>query len=128
MAKIPPEVVEFLQEGHLAYVSTVSPDGTPHCVPKGSVAYLDEEHLVFADLTVGQTRKNVEHNPSVAITVVNPAAYQGYEFSGTAEIVERGKEFDEIAAKVEDGQMDYTNAKHAVKVKVNQIKNIGYWP
>ncbi len=126
MARIPAEVKEFLEQGRLAYVATSSRDGVPHCVPKGSMAQLDDEHLIFADLSAGRTRKNLEENPHVAIAIVNPAAYEGYEFIGSATIIERGEEYDELASGLEHGQMEYRNAKHAVKVRVEEIRDVGY--
>ena len=121
MARIPEEVKTFLEEGRLAYVATCSRDGRPHVVPKGSVAVLDDEHLVFADLYAGTTRKNLVENPRIAVAIVNPAGYIGYEIRGRAEIVERGPSFDEIAARVTHGQMIYHRAKHAVKIRVEEV-------
>ena len=121
MAKIPLDVKTFLDEGRLAYVATCSRDGRPHVVPKGSVAVLDDEHLVFADLYTGATRKNLEANPRIAVAIVNPAGYIGYEICGQAQIVERGPAFDEIAARVTHGQMTYHRAKHAVKIRVEEV-------
>jgi hypothetical protein len=121
MARIPDEVKTFLDEGRLAYVATCGRDGRPHLVPKGSVAVLDDEHLVFADLYTGQTRKNLEENPHISVAVVNPAGYVGYEVRGLAEIVERGPAFDAIAARVTHGQMTYHRAKHGVKIRVEEV-------
>ena len=121
MARIPEEVVTFLDEGRLAYVATTGPDGAPHCVPKGSMGVLDEEHLVFADLYAGATKSNLESSPHIAITIVNPPAYRGYQFKGTATVIPRGPEFDAIAAKVQRGQLSFNRAKHAVKVRVTEV-------
>lgn len=124
MARIPEAVQQFLEEGRLAYVATASPEGVPHCVPKGSMDTLDPETLVFADLYSGVTQANIESNPNVAITIVNPPAYRGYLFKGTATIVPRGKEFDEIAAKAQRCQLHYKRAHHLVTVHVHQVVDL----
>ncbi len=121
MAKIPEEAKNFIEEGRLAYVATCSRDGRPHVVPKGSLAVLDDEHLVFADLYTGLTRRNLEENPRIAVVIVNPAAYTGYEIRGRAEMIERGPLFDQLAAKVTHGQMMYHRAKHAVKIRIDEV-------
>ena len=121
MARIPEEAVTLLEEGRLAYVATASPDGLPNCVPKGSMGTLDDEHLVFADLYEGTTKRNLEANPRIAVTIVNPPAYRGYQFKGTATLVPRGEEFDQIAAGVQRGQLNFNRAKYAVKIHVEEV-------
>jgi len=124
MARIPEAVQQFLEEGRLAYVATASPEGVPHCVPKGSMDTLDDETLIFADLYSGVTQANIESNPNVAVTIVNPPAYRGYLFKGTASIVPRGEKFDEIAAKAARCQLHYKRAHHLVTVHVEQVVDL----
>lgn len=121
---IPERVREFMEQDRLAYISTVSPDGVPNVAPKGSLVLLDDEHLVFADLYAGKTRSNLEKNPTIAVAIVNPAAYQGYQFKGTAELVDRGPAYDEVVARVEGGKMDLPRAKYAVKIRVDKIYDL----
>lgn len=69
---IPKHIQEFLP-GKLAWVATAGSDGTPNTTPKGSVRLLDEQHIVFADLYSIKTRRNLEQNPKVAVTVIDAA-------------------------------------------------------
>ena len=124
MARIPDDARDFLDEGRLAYVASVSPDGTPHCVPKGSMDLLDGEHLVFADVYNGTTKRYVEANPMVAVAIVNPAAYRGYQFKGIATIVPPGDEFDRIAAQAQRGQLHFKRASHLVIVEVTEVLDL----
>lgn len=121
---IPQKVREFMEQDRLAYVSTVSPDGIPNVAPKGSLTMLDDEHLVFADLYAGKTRSNLEKNPEIAVAIVNPAAYQGYQFKGKAELVDRGPSYDWIVKRVEGGKMDLPRAKYAVVITVEKIYDL----
>ena len=126
MSKIPEEVKDFLKN-HLAYVATVNENGIPNVVPKGDIAILNDNTVVFADLYHHQTRKNLTKNANIAITVVNPAAYRGYQLKGKAKIVEHGKEYDSLAKQAYgNGQLDNPGAKYAVKVKVTKIIDVGY--
>lgn len=127
MAKIDDELKSFLMN-HLAYVATVDSRGVPNVVPKGEIAITDDgNYIVFADLYSHQTRKNLKHNPNAAITVVNPASYEGYQLKGKAKVVERGKGYDTLSQAVSgQGQLNHPNAKYAVKIRIAKIINIGY--
>jgi len=126
MAKISDEIKSFLKN-YLAYVATADDKGIPNVVPKGDIAILDDDEIVFADLYSHQTKNNLAKNPKIAVTVVNPAGYKGYQLKGTAKIIEHGKIYDELATRVqESGQLNHPNAKYAVKIKVNKIIDIGY--
>lgn len=126
MAKIPEEARDFLTT-HLAYVATADEKGRPNVVPKGDMAILDNHTIVFADLYSHQTKKNLSKNPHIAITVVNPAAYRGYQFKGKAKIIERGKVFDRIAEQAAGyGQLSHPDAKYAVKVTISKVIDISY--
>lgn len=108
-------------------MATVDEKGMPNLVPKGDIAILDDNIVSFADLYSHQTKRNLMKNPNIAITVVNPAAYRGYQLKGKAKIVERGKEYDLLAKQASGGgQFGNPDAKYAVKVKVNKVIDIGY--
>jgi uncharacterized protein len=126
MTKISLEIKDFL-ENHLAYVATADERGVPNVVPKGDIAVLDDSTLAFADLYQHQTKKNLIKNPNIAIAVVNPAGYKGYQLKGKARIIERGPAYDALAIQIpEAGQLRHTDAKYAVKIKVHKIIDIGF--
>ncbi len=126
MSKIPEEIKDFLKN-HLAYVATANEKGVPNVVPKGDIAILDDNTVVFADLYSHQTRENLTKNANIAITIVNPAGYKGYQLKGKAKIVEHGKEYDSLAKQAcGNGQLDNPDAKYAIKIKINKIIDIGY--
>ncbi len=126
--KISDEVKDFLKN-YLAYVATVDAKGTPNVVPKGNIAILDDKYIVFADLYSHQTKRNLTKNPNIAISVVNPAAYVGYQIKGKAEIIEHGRQYDKLAVRLSgEGQLNHPEAKYAVKIKIDKIINIGYGP
>ena len=122
--KIPDEVKSFIEEGRLAYVATTDKLGIPNVVPKGTIAVLDDEHLIFADLFAGKTRRNLEENPVISIAIVNQAAYRGYQLKGRAQLISRGPFFDDVKKRIEGGQLKYPQAKYAVKIKVERIYDI----
>ncbi len=126
MTKIRNELKDFLKR-YLAFVATVDTKGRPNVVPKGNLAVQGDNQIVFADLYSHQTKKNLKHNPNIAITVVNPAGYKGYQLKGSAKIIEHGKAYDKLAVELGgDGQLNHPDAKYAVKVKINKVIDIGY--
>lgn len=126
MAKLSEELKYFLKN-YLSFVATVDEKGIPNVVPKGNMAILDDDTIVFADLYAHQTKKNLTRNPNIAITLVNPAGYRGYQLKGKAKIIERGKAYDALNKQVnQGGQLNHPDAKYAVKIKINKIIDIGY--
>ena len=87
------EAKRVIEEQRLAYVATVSQDGTPNVSPKGTIAVWDEDHLVFADIRSPGTIANISRNPAVELNVVDPFSRKGYRFKGTAQIVRDGELF-----------------------------------
>lgn len=120
MVSIPTFVQEFLP-GKLAWVATASRDGVPNVTPKGSLKMLDEHHVVFADLFSLKTRKNLEENNQVAVTVVDAATGKGYQIKGTAEVLDSGPLFDETAAALRALGKGLPPPHHLVKITVESV-------
>lgn len=90
------DMKRVITEQRLAFVATVCPDGTPNLSPKGTIAALDNEHLVFADIRSPATIRNLERNPSTEINIVDQFCRKGYRFKGKAQIVREGEMRREI--------------------------------
>ena len=85
------DMKRIVREQRLGFIATVCPDGTPNLSPKGTTAVWDDDHLVFAHIRSPQSVKNIEHNTSVEINVVDPLVRKGYRFKGRG-IVHRSDE------------------------------------
>jgi len=107
-----------------AFIATASPDGVPNIGPKGSTRVLDDEHIVFYELTGGRTWENLQKNPRVAIAVVDRSTMQGYRFVGKAELITKG-ELYEGAKKLAEMLKIPAPPQAAVKMKVEEIYNLG---
>jgi predicted pyridoxine 5'-phosphate oxidase superfamily flavin-nucleotide-binding protein len=92
------DMKRVVRQQRLAFVATVCPDNSPNLSPKGTIAALDDGHLVFANIRSPQTVANLRRNPAVEINVVDPIVRKGYRFKGTAAIVESGTRYDEVTA------------------------------
>ena len=85
MAKMPQVVMEKLADMEAAkFMATVDADGTPNVAAILSVMPFGEEKLVFVDLMMNKTRKNLLDNGKVAISVLTKDAIS-YQVKGTFE-------------------------------------------
>jgi len=61
----------------------------PNVVPVG-FKWLDGNHILLADLFFGKTRRNLQSNPRVAVTVAQISPKHGYQICGTASLHQSG--------------------------------------
>lgn len=120
MISIPSYVQDFLP-GKLAWVATASRDGEPNVTPKGSLRLLDEHHVLFADLFSLKTRKNLEENAKVAVTVMDAATGKAYQLKGTAEIVSSGPLVEETENQLKKSPKQLPPLHHVVKITVQAV-------
>jgi predicted pyridoxine 5'-phosphate oxidase superfamily flavin-nucleotide-binding protein len=118
--KIPSELQEFLK-GKLGWVATSAKDGTPNVSIKGSLRLLDDEHLLFSDLSSMKTRKNLQENPKVAIMVYEESSRRGYIFKGPVEVMGSGPLFDQAVEGLKKAMPQLPPPKYVVKVTVESI-------
>ncbi len=120
MARIPKEVQDFVKN-KLAWVATASPDGVPNTTPKGTVQIIDDEHIVFADLFSLKTRDNLQKNPKVAVTVIDIEKFKGYQFKGSAQLVDSGPIFDQVVENLKKVPMKLPHPKYVVILVVDSV-------
>jgi hypothetical protein len=119
MVSIPQQVQEFFK-GKMGWVATSTCDGQPNVTPKGTVQVLDDQHVAFGDLFSLKTRQNLEQNPKVAVTVIDPGTAKGYQVKGTAELLTSGPLFDKLAGQVKAKGIAMP-LHYAVKIRVEAI-------
>lgn len=120
MISIPKHVQDFLP-GKLAWVATASRNGEPNVTPKGSLKLLDEHHVLFADLFSLKTRKNLEENTKVAVTVMDASTGKAYQLKGTAEIVGSGRLFEDTVNQLKKSPKQLPPLHHVVKITVQAV-------
>ena len=123
MESISDEARELVDRIKLGFVATVSEDCTPNLSPKGTITTLDNHHLVFAEIRSPQTIRNILNNPSVEINVVDPLRRRGFRFKGTAIVLDRGGEFDEILARYRSAGVKSV-IRCIVKVRVEDAREV----
>ena len=84
ISAITDNVSEFLERNRLGYVATTNSSGRPNISPKGTIKRWNDHTLIFADIRSPDTIKNIESNPDVEISVIDPILRKGYLFVGKA--------------------------------------------
>lgn len=98
MARMPQVVMEKFADMEAAkFMATVDADGMPNVAAILSIMPFGEEKLVFVDLMMNKTRKNLLNNGRVAVSVLTKDAVS-YQVKGTFEGFETsGPLFDMFA-------------------------------
>lgn len=120
MVNIPKHVREFMP-GKMGWVATATRAGVPNVTPKGTLKVLDDQHVIFADLFSLKTRRNLEENPQVAVTVIDPATAKGYQLKGAAELLSTGPLYEQMAAQLKQSNASLPAPKYVVKISVEAI-------
>jgi predicted pyridoxine 5'-phosphate oxidase superfamily flavin-nucleotide-binding protein len=123
MAKLTQEMKDLIG-AQQCFVATVNPDGTPNIGPKRSTRVLDDEHLIFTEVTGNQTWRNVLRGSRVAIAVVDRETMKGFRFVGSPEPITSGEIFDGAVA-VMRARGIMAPVKGVVRMRVDGIYNLG---
>ncbi len=125
MGKITEAHRNLIEEVGLCYAASAAADGTPNVSPKGSIAVLDDDHLVFAEIMSPHTRKNLQENPRIAVFVCKPEKFEGFQFNGTAELTSDGAVFDMLIQTMKDKKLKIPLPQYAVTIRVEEIRGLG---
>ncbi len=130
MAKIDNKMKQMFENlKEPATIATVNGDGKPNLSCKGTMAVLDDENLCYAEVMGFKTYQNLKHIPDVAVAITDRETFSGYQFKGTAEVLEEGPLY-EMAVQQIKGISEKTGAplpppKAAIKINVNEIYPLG---
>jgi hypothetical protein len=117
MGQLTEDMKRVVNEQRLAFAATVCADGTANLSPKGTIAVLDDDHLMFADLASPQTVENLRHNASLELNVVDVVRRTGYRFKGRAVVHGDGERFEQLLAS-------YASGRHVVAEPRERIRHI----
>jgi uncharacterized protein len=111
-----------------ASIATVDDDGRPNVVCKGSMGVLDDENLWYAEVAGSKTFENLKKNPQVAVVITSQRDLDGYQFKGTAELIEEGPLYERAAQYIEKVseriKFEIPPPRAAVKIKVDEIYSL----
>lgn len=112
------EVCEIIQRAPIAFLATCH-EGIPNVVPLG-FKWADGEGLLVADLFLNKTRRNLEANSAVALSVATIDPKCGYQIKGRAVIHRSGPKYDRVQKLLEEAGVD-TPPYAAVGISVDEV-------
>ena len=123
MIGINKELKKLIEENALAF-ATVDENGNPHCIAVAFVKVVSKNQILVTDNYMVETRKNIQQNPNVALTVWSKDWKEdcvGYELRGTAEYFTEGKWYEMINQIPENKEESF---KGAILITINKIKRL----
>ena len=102
-----------------SFVATASKTGKPNVSAKGSLRILDDEHVIFADVSSPRTLANIKENPQVAVICLDTASRKGCRIWGKGEIIDAGELYNKIAAELASRNV---KIKNVVKISVEEVE------
>ncbi len=89
MAKMPKQVMDLFNDPDaVKFLATVDAEGKPNCAFIASLMAPGEDILIFADMMMNKTKKNLTNTKKVAATVYK-APWSSYQVKGTFEGFQR---------------------------------------
>lgn len=107
MPALPTEFYDLFEKATFAHVTTINPDGTPHATPVWIDYDPESERLLVNTERERRKERNVDANPSVAISMTDPDdPYRYLSVTGevTAVTTEGAREHIETLAQRYMGQ------------------------
>lgn len=103
----------------LVWISTVSTDSSPHCVPVCFTRIIDKDKILIAVNFITQTAKNIRMGSMVTASVAIP--FTGFMVTGKGEIFTSGDLFDDVAERVKTRFGGKVESKAAILIQVQRI-------
>lgn len=85
---LPPDVVAFARERHLATLTTLRPDGSPHVVPVGFTWDADEQLVRIITFAPSRKVRNLRAAPAARAVVCQVDGGRWLSFEGPASVTD----------------------------------------
>ena len=72
MPELTQHMKQVLKQQPVLMVATSDEQGRPNVSPKGALGIVDDDKVLFADVTSCRTRANLQANPRMAVVAVDP--------------------------------------------------------
>jgi PPOX class probable F420-dependent enzyme len=123
-SEITPEMVQFLRERHLATLTTLRQDGSPHVVAVGFSYDVEQQRARVITFSTSQKAKNALLGGRAAVSQVDGGRWLTLE--GVAHLVTRETDPDEVQCAVAGYAARYQEPKErdnrvAVIIEVDRI-------
>ncbi len=103
------------------FLATLDAEGVPNVVPITSLQAVDESTIIFGELMVWKTRRNLEVNPRVCMAVMTPAA-RGWIIQGDFQKFQRTGSYVDLINSAEFYRYNaYTGIRSAGVIRARTV-------
>jgi hypothetical protein len=118
-AKLDPGAIRVLSDLRAPkFLATRDADGVPNVVPVLSLEAVDERTIVFGEMMIWKTRRNLEADPRVSILVLSPDLRAWTVRGRFVEFQRSGPHFDHIASEESARYNPYGSYRSAGVIEV----------
>ncbi len=120
MVKLNEEMKEAFKKMKIFPVATASKDGTPNVIPLGIVELVHDDTIWITDNFMKKTMDNLKENPKISLYLWGPEIKGCYQIKGATTISTKGKEYDEMKAKI-NKKNPALPARSLIVVKITDV-------
>lgn len=125
MATLTDEMKAYISN-NLGYIATVDANGEPDLGPKMSIRVLDDQHLIYNEMTGKTIMADIEATGKALVAFANLDNMRGYRFGGKATIYRAGKYFENAQQWATSG--NHPAPKAAVVIEIETIWTLDAGP
>jgi predicted pyridoxine 5'-phosphate oxidase superfamily flavin-nucleotide-binding protein len=120
--RMPPEAeASFARPMLPKFLATVSAGGAPNIVPIISIEAADAQTIIFAELMIWKTRKNLEENPQVAAAVMTRDLKVWVVKGDFAGFQKKGKYYEKLSGNDLFRYNAYTGIRSAAVIRIKKV-------
>jgi hypothetical protein len=120
-AVLSPAIVEAMAPVGPKFLATLDAEGVPNIVPITSLQAVDESTIIFGELMIWKTRRNLEVNPRVCIAVMTPTG-RGWIIQGDFQEFQRTGPYVDLINSAEFYRYNaYTGIRSAGVIRAQRV-------
>jgi len=120
-AVLSPAIVAAMEPVGPKFLATLDAEGVPNVVPITSLQAVDESIVIFGELMMWKTRRNLETNPRVCMAVMTPAA-RGWIIQGDFQEFQRTGPYVDLINSAEFYRYNaYTGIRNAGIIRARRV-------
>lgn len=104
------KINKLLTNREFISVATCDFSGRPNVAPKFFLK-LENKFIYLIDYVLGTSYENIKLNPRVSISLMDLDNLIGYQMNGAIEIIERGKEHDQLLAEFQEKEVSLSTKR-----------------
>ena len=120
-AVLSPAIIEAMAPVGPKFLATLDAEGVPNVVPITSLQAVDERTIIFGELMIWKTRRNLEVNPRVCLAVMTPAV-RGWIIEGDFQEFQRTGSYVDLINSADFYRYNaYTGIRNAGVIRARRV-------